>query len=55
MADLYIEGEENAELVFEDGVEEVNKYSLCLVSRFLSESNINVRVMRSKEMDDGLF
>lgn len=51
MADLNIEEEENEELVFEGDVEEVNKYDLCLVGRFLSEKSINVKAMKSKLAD----
>lgn len=52
MADLDVDNEENEELVLEDGVEEdANKFELCLVGRFLTEKNINVRAMRSKMAD----
>ncbi|WOH12015.1 hypothetical protein DCAR_0831512 [Daucus carota subsp. sativus] len=52
MADLDVDKEENEELVLEDGVEEdANKFELCLVGRFLTEKNINVRAMRSKMAD----
>lgn len=36
LANLDIEDEENEEMVFEVDVEEVKKYNLCLVGRFLS-------------------
>lgn len=52
MAGMDIENEENEELVFDDDVEEVtNKFELCLVGRFLTEKNINIRAMRSKMAD----
>ncbi|XP_074328037.1 uncharacterized protein LOC141665950 [Apium graveolens] len=51
MANLGIEDEENEELVFGAEVEEVNKYELCLVGRFLSEKSINDRAMKSKLAD----
>lgn len=52
MAELDIENEENEELVFEEGSEEeVNRFELCLVGRFLTEKNINVRAMKSKLAD----
>ncbi|XP_074376886.1 uncharacterized protein LOC141718404 [Apium graveolens] len=47
-----IENEENEELVLDEGVkEETNRFELCLVGRFLTEKNINVRVMKSKLAD----
>lgn len=51
MASLDIADEENEELVFDENVEEVNKYELCLVGRFLSEKTINERAMKSKLAD----
>lgn len=52
MADLDIDNEENEELILDEGVEEdVNKFELCLVGRFLTEKNINIRAMRSKMAD----
>lgn len=52
LADLDIDNEENEELVLEGGVEEeVNRFELCLVGRFLTEKNINTRAMRSKMAD----
>lgn len=51
LAVLNIEDEENEELVFDAGVEEVNKYDLCLVGKFLSEKTINDRAMKSKLAD----
>lgn len=52
MAELNIENEENEELVFEEGVEEeLNRFELCLVGRFLTEKNINGRVMKTKMTD----
>lgn len=50
-ADLDIESEESSELVFEEDVNVLNKYNLCLVRRFLSEKNINVWAMKSKLAD----
>lgn len=50
-ANLDIE-EENESFVFDgDVVEEINRYELCLVGRFLTERTINVRAMRSKIAD----
>lgn len=52
MAALNIEDEENESLIFEGDVEEnVNKYDLCLVGRFLTEKTLNVRAMKSKMAD----
>lgn len=52
MAGLNIEEEENEELVFEDDIEEeVDRYELCLVGRFLTEKNINTRAMKTKMAD----
>lgn len=52
MHDMNIDDEENEDLVFEgDFIEDVNKYDLCLVGRFLTEKNINTRAMRSKMAD----
>lgn len=52
LADMDIENEENEELVIDVGVEEeINRFELCLVGRFLTEKNINVRVMKSKMAD----
>lgn len=52
MADMDIENEENEELVFDEGVEEeINRFDLCLVGRFLTEKNINIRVMKTKLAD----
>lgn len=48
MESLDIADEENEELVFDENVEEVNKYELCLVGRFLSEKTINDRAMKSE-------
>lgn len=44
--------EENVVFTF-DGkiVEEVNKYELCLIGRYLTEKNINVMAMKSKMVD----
>lgn len=52
MAVLDIEDEENAELTFEGDIEEeVNKYELCLIGRYLTEKNINNRAMQTKMAD----
>lgn len=52
MAEIDIDNEENEELVFEEQVEEeVNRFELCLAGRFLTEKNINSRVMKSKMAD----
>lgn len=48
LASLDIEGEKNTELVFDANVEEINKYELCLVGKFLSEKSINDRAMKCK-------
>ncbi|KAL8107081.1 hypothetical protein AgCh_023757 [Apium graveolens] len=52
LADLIIEEEENEDFSFDEGVEEqVNRYELCLVGRFLTEKSINTRAMTSKLAD----
>lgn len=52
LADLTVEDEENEDLIFEGDIEEeVNKYDLCLVGRFLTEKNINNRAMKTKIAD----
>lgn len=52
LAELDITNEENKELVFEEGIEdESNRFELCLVGRFLTEKNINVRAMKTKMAD----
>lgn len=52
LADLNIEEEENEDFSFEGEVEEqINKYDLCLVGRFLTEKNVNTRAMTSKMAD----
>lgn len=51
LANLDIEDEQNEEMVFEADVEEVKKYDLCLVGRFLYEKTINSRVMKRKLAD----
>lgn len=49
MSSLDIDEEDNAAFSFEGGVEEEsNKYDLCLVGRFFTEKNVNVRAMKSK-------
>lgn len=52
MAELDITNEENEELIFDDEVQEDgNKFELCLVGRFLTEKNINLRAMQTKLAD----
>lgn len=52
MASMNIDEEEEEEMVFEgDVVEEINKYEMCLVGRFLTEKNINTKVMKTKMAD----
>lgn len=50
LAEMDIENEENEEL--DEGIEdEVNRFELCMVGRFLTEKNINVKVMKTKMTD----
>lgn len=51
LKDLDIDNEENEELILEGDVEDVNRFELCLVEKFLTEKNLNVRVMKSKIAD----
>lgn len=52
LAGLDIEDEENEQLVFDEEIEEeVNRFELWLVGRFLTEKSINVRVMKTKLAD----
>lgn len=52
MAIMNIDEEENEDFVFEGDVEEeVNKYEMCLVGRFLTEKNINTKAMKTKMAD----
>lgn len=52
MADLDISNEENEELAFDDGVEEeINRFELCMVGRFLTEKNVNICAMKTKMAD----
>lgn len=52
MSGLDIEEEENAAFTFEgEAEEEINKYELCVVGRFLTERNVNVRAMKTKLAD----
>lgn len=52
MVGLNINEEKNVAFVFEgETEEELNKYKLCLVGRFLTERNINVRAMKTKMAD----
>lgn len=70
MADLDIDSEENGSFEFtEEVVEATNKFDLCLVGRFLTEKNLNVRAMKArladiwkptmginiKEIEEGIF
>lgn len=49
MANLNVEDEENEDLVFEGDIEEeINKFELCLIGRFLWEKSINTRTMKVK-------
>ncbi|WOH04102.1 hypothetical protein DCAR_0623508 [Daucus carota subsp. sativus] len=52
LAEMGIEDEENTELIFDDEAEDVtNKFECCLVGRFLTEKNLNIRSMKSKVAD----
>lgn len=52
MANLNVEDEENEDLIFEGDVEEeIDRYELCLVGRFLTEKNINTKAMKTKIAD----
>lgn len=52
MAEMDIANEENEEISFDEGVEEeVNRFELCIVGRFLTEKNINGRAMKTKLAD----
>ncbi|KAL1812803.1 hypothetical protein ACET3Z_022868 [Daucus carota] len=52
MASLDVEEEENEAFIIEgEGEEEIHKYELCLVGRFLSERSVNVRAMKTKMAD----
>lgn len=52
LAGIDIDAEENEELCFDGEIDEgVKKFELCLVGRFLTEKNINIRAMRSKMAD----
>lgn len=52
LTEMNIEEEENEGFAFEeDIVENVNKYELCLVGRFLTEKNVNSRTMKTKIAD----
>lgn len=52
LAEMDIANEENEELALDEGVEEdINRFDLCLVGRFLTEKNINVRAMKTKLAD----
>lgn len=51
-ANLNVKDEKNEDLTFEGDIEEeVNKYELCLIGRFLTEKNINTRSMKIKMED----
>lgn len=52
LANLDIEEEENESFVIDADIEEdVNRYDLCLVGRFLTEKTINLRAMKTKMAD----
>ncbi|XP_074323028.1 uncharacterized protein LOC141659976 [Apium graveolens] len=52
LTNLNVDEEENEDLVLGGDIEEeIDKYELCLVGRFLTEKNINTRAMRSKLAD----
>ncbi|XP_074342938.1 uncharacterized protein LOC141680674 [Apium graveolens] len=52
MSDLDIANEEDEELVLDIECEEAeNRFELCLVGKFLTEKNLNLRAMRSKMAD----
>ena len=52
LARIGIDDEENAELIFDEEVEDVsNKFNCCLVGCFLTEKGVNVRAMKSKIAD----
>lgn len=51
-ADLSVEEAENEDFIFDEGIEEeINKYELCLVGRYLTEKSLNTRAMFSKMAD----
>lgn len=52
MENLNVDEDENEDLLFEGDIEdEIGKYDLCLVRRFLTEKNINTRAIKSKMAD----
>lgn len=52
LAVLDITNEENEELTFDEEVEkEVNTFELCMMGRFLTEKNINIRATKIKMAD----
>lgn len=52
MEGMDIEDEENEELFFDEGVEDnINKFELCLIGRFLTEKNVNSKAMKTKLAD----
>lgn len=52
LSSLAIEEEENEAFVLEEEAEEeINKYELCVVGKFLAERNINVRAMKTRLAD----
>lgn len=52
MTDLDISNAENKELVFDEEFDkESNIFELCLVGKFLTKKNINVKAMRTKLAD----
>lgn len=52
LKELKIEGEDNQDFTFDEGVEEqLNRYEPCLVGRFLTAKTINTRAMTIKLAD----
>lgn len=52
MAGLEIEDYGNESFVLEGDIDEdVNRYDPCIVGRFLTEKNINIRAVKSKLVD----
>lgn len=52
MTEMNISNEENEEIVFDEEIEENNnRFELCLVGKFMTEKNINVRATKTKLAD----
>lgn len=50
--EMDIENEENEELVFDESAEEdVNRFELCVVGKFLTEKTVNSKIMKTKMAD----